>query len=90
MNWFLNRNKIYLVEYQMANEKETIVKICNNQNKKILTKDLEIMESTVFYLRKYRTHFGICSNVFEETGKLIDDIERNIAVIKKYFRFYND
>ena len=50
MNWFLNRNKIYLVEFQMANEKETIMKICDEQNKKILTKDLEVMELSLIHI----------------------------------------
>ena len=44
------------------------------------------MEDTLFNLRNYRIHFGICSNVFKDTGDLINQIEKNLSVCKKYMR----
>tara|TARA_B100000212_G_scaffold237584_1_gene180827 strand:- start:28 stop:255 length:228 start_codon:yes stop_codon:yes gene_type:complete len=75
------------MEYKMINE---IERLCTEQHKTSVNKDIKVMEDTLFHLRNYRIHFGICSNVFKDTGDLIDKIEKNLSVCKKYVRSIDD
>ena len=71
----------------MINE---IERLCTEQHKTSVNKDIKVMEDTLFHLRNYRIHFGICSNVFKDTGDLINQIEKNLSVCKKYVRSIDD
>lgn len=71
----------------MINE---IERLCTEQHKTTVNKDIKVMEDTLFHLRNYRIHFGICSNVFKDTGDLINQIEKNLSVCKKYVRSIDD
>lgn len=71
----------------MINE---IERLCTEQHKTTVNKDIKVMEDTLFHLRNYRIHFGICSNVFKDTGDLINQIEKNLSVCKKYMRSIDD
>tara|TARA_R100000654_G_scaffold36723_2_gene62353 strand:+ start:222 stop:449 length:228 start_codon:yes stop_codon:yes gene_type:complete len=75
------------MEYKMINE---IERLCTEQHKRTVNKDIKVMEDTLFHLRNYRIHFGICSNVFKDTGNLINQIEKNLSVCKKYMRSIDD
>ena len=71
----------------MINE---IERLCTEQHKTSVNKDIKVMEDTLFHLRNYRIHFGICSNVFKDTGNLINQIEKKLSVCKKYMRSIDD
>ena len=67
-----------------------IERLCTEQHKRIVNKDIKVMEDTLFHLRNYKIHFGICSNVYDDISKLIEKIEKNLSVCKKYVRSIDD
>ena len=67
-----------------------IQKLCSAQHKEIVNQDIKISEDTLFHLRKYKIHFGICSNVYDDISKLIEQIEKNLSVCKKFVRSIDD
>ena len=71
----------------MINE---IERLCTEQHKTTVNKDIKVMEDTLFHLRNHRIYFGICSNVFKDTGDLINKIEKNLSVCKKFVRSLDD
>ena len=48
------------------NSLSEIQKLCSAQHKEIVNQDIKISEDTLFHLRKYKIHFGICSNVYDD------------------------
>ena len=71
----------------MINE---IERLCTQQHKTSVNKDIKVMEDTLFHLRNYKIYFGICSNVYDDISKLIEKIEKNLSVCKKYVRSIDD
>ena len=71
----------------MINE---IERLCTEQHKTTVNKDIKVMEDTLFHLRNYKIHFCICSNVYDDISKLIEKIEKNLSVCKKYVRSIDD
>ena len=71
----------------MINE---IERLCTEQHKRTVNKDIKVMEDTLFHLRNYKIHFGICSNVYDDISKLIEQIEKNLSVCKKFVRSIDD
>ena len=71
----------------MINE---IERLCTEQHKTTVSKDIKVMEDTLFHLRNYKIYFGICSNVYDDISKLIEKIEKNLSVCKKYVRSIDD
>ena len=72
------------------NSLSEIQKLCSAQHEEIVNQDIKIIEDTLFHLRKYKIHFGICSNVYDDISGLIEKIEKNLSVCKKYVRSIDD